>query len=156
MAASSIAKRKATKAASSPKLVSTTPSDSWEFPTFTRGSGSVLGSLLAIGQRLPRLRYDRTILHEVGEFSASDKDSVLDDLESVSYALNATISQIGLLLAGQEKEKGYVDHEQICDIGFTIEGLAHMAQELSEMRVRIGEAKPALDEAEARPPRTVA
>lgn len=135
MAASSIAKRNATRAA--PKISAVESSTEWH-PIKARARGhSNISGLLALGGTLPMSRYDPARMGEVLSLDSDGKQELLGKLDDVTSGVNRAIAQIGMLLAGQDESMGLVDHDGLVEIGFTIDGLGNLAEELMCIRNQI-------------------
>jgi hypothetical protein len=88
------------------------------------------------------VRYDRARLGTVMNLDPQGKSALLEDLSNLMSGLNNTIAQIGMLMSGQDKTSGRVGHEELVSIGFTIEGLAGLAEDILYVREELEEAEP--------------
>jgi hypothetical protein len=144
MVASRIAKRKTTKRG--PRLVEAdTTARRIEFKYQGR---SHLGLLLkqtaswpgSFGSSLPTLRYDPKLLREVIGCDALEKAALEDDFAEMAATLVRIVRQIGMLMSSYDKTHGSITDDEILDLGFTIDGLADLAEQLLKARAEIADA----------------
>jgi hypothetical protein len=125
----------------SPSLPSVTVSTDAMRVEFSGSSPSNLGELLRIASNMPSVRYDPSRGGHVIDLTARQKSYRLFEIDSSIDALLTTVEQFGTLMAGVEQD--YLDdHHGFKDLGFTISGLAHMANQLLCARGEIDEATP--------------
>ncbi len=143
MAKTRIAKRKATKP--TPQLVSVEADEAAQRVDFSSDGVSDLSKLLGIAARLPTIRYDRKRLGGVLDVDAERKESLLSDLQEGTFEITATIKLIGLLMAAQDEATGLLDHQRCVELGYTLIGLADIAEQLVSVSGQIAEAAPSGD-----------
>jgi hypothetical protein len=143
MAKPRIAKRKATKP--TPQLVSVEVDETTQRVEFSPDGVSDLSNLLGIAAKLPMIRYDRKRLGGVLDVDAERKESLLFDLDKATFEITATIKLFGLLMAAQDEAAGLLDHQRCIELGYTLNGLADIAEQLMSVSGKIAEAAPSGD-----------
>lgn len=131
------------KSSSKPKLAAVTADTTSRQIAFGHGEHSCLSALLGLGSSLPSARYDPAILGHVLDVDAQGKESILEELSNASVAIAQAIQLFGLLMSGQDKTCGWLTHERILDLGFTLHGLGHMSEQIASVAEQIGDAAPA-------------
>lgn len=131
------------RATATDNVVSIGPNTSPQPVHFGHSDLSILGGLLALPGDLPKVHYDPKIGRHRLEIDRDAQCSVLEDLSSRITAVNETIMLIGKLMAGQDPKKGSIGNNEIEALGFTIHGLAHISDELTNAADEISQAVPA-------------
>lgn len=126
-----------------PALVAVWPDATPRRVEFAASGLSILGSVPRLVGSLPTVRYDREILGERLDVDAAEKESTLEDIGNAAFAVLGTIKLIGKLMAGQDSAGVPLDEEDVSELGFSLHGLAHIAQELLQAAERIADAVPA-------------
>jgi len=137
MVASRIAKRKTTKRA--PHLVDAGDRQRIEF---SPDGISHMSHLLEIGARLPVMRWDSARSGYVIEIDATEKSGLLSTIHEAALGLTQTVRLIGLLMAGAEENKGYLEPGPSVELGFSLNGLADLTEQLLRVEEELACAEP--------------
>ena len=135
MVASRIAKRKTTKRA--PRLVDAGDRRRIEF---SPDGISYISGLLGIGTRLPVTYWDSARSGYVAEIDATEKSGLLLTIHEAALGLTQTVRLMGLLMAGEEK--GYLEGNAVPDLGFCLNGLADLTEQLLRVEEELACAEP--------------
>src|SRR5450631_4556510 len=106
---------------------------------FSSNGISHLSGLLEIGARLPVTRWEDT--RHVVEIDATEKTNLLSSIHSATLGLTQTVKLIGLLMAG-EGDDGYLEHGPSVDLGFALNGLADLTEQLLRVQEELADAVP--------------
>jgi hypothetical protein len=87
--------------------------------------------LLTLESSLPAAHYDPKILNHILDIEANAKSKILERLANGSLAVATTVKLFGLLMAGQDKQAGHLDHEAMVELGFTLQGLGDIGERLA-------------------------
>lgn len=114
---------------------------------FTSQGRSTLGGLLGVVSALPALRYDpKRLRHVIDDCDAEAKGDLEEGLAETARAVVRTIRQIGMLVSSIDETSGSVGDTgggtqgELVDLGFTIDGLADLAEQLLQARAEIADA----------------
>ena len=109
---------------------------------FTGDDLSDLSQLLLIGAQLPMTRYDSEHICSVVETDEEAKTQLLNDIRSATTGVNRTLKLIGALMATQDASSDYLDGDDAVNLGFTVNGLAHMMEQLLQVEEELADAVP--------------
>ena len=140
MAQARIAKRKKTKPAA--KLVSVAKSEDAQRLEFASDGVSQISSLLGLGAKLPTMRWDASRSEHVAEIDPETRRDLLIQISQASAGVIVAIKTIALLITRQEKSQGDIARDEPADLGFTLHGLADLAEQLRSAHELLACAEP--------------
>jgi hypothetical protein len=100
---------------------------------------SNLSALLALGTRLPVWRYDAEAMQSVVDIDDQTKRDLLSDIHNGVDGLTRVLSQIGMLMAGQDENETYIAR-QVSELGFSVAGIADLVTQLLSVREQLDNA----------------
>jgi hypothetical protein len=116
---------------------------------FVRDGFSLLGDVPALVVGMPLMTYDPTLGRHRLAIDEHGKGEALEEMSNSHYAVTRAIKLIGMLMAGQSREFGYIGDDEIAELGFALHGLAHMAEQLVDAVEQIAQAVPAVHQGKA-------
>jgi hypothetical protein len=100
---------------------------------------SYLSGLLEIGARLPVKRWADS--RPVVKIDAAEKRDLLSRIHEATLGLTQTVKLIGLLMAGEGKN-GYLEYDPSVHLGFALNGLADLTEQLVRVQEELADAEP--------------
>jgi hypothetical protein len=108
---------------------------------FSPDGASHISHLLEIGARLPMTRWDAERNCYVAEIDADEKSGLLSGIREGALGLTQIVKLIGLLLASESKD-GYFEHGRSIELGFAINGLADLTEQLLRVEADLAVCEP--------------